>query len=38
MITKTGVSQASAKGEHISNLDDAFHIYINYGKKLYNAT
>lgn len=30
LITKTGGTQVLAKGENISNLDDAFHVYINY--------
>lgn len=29
-ITKTRGTQVFAKGENISNLDDTFHVYINY--------
>lgn len=30
LITKTEGTQASAKGENISNLHDAFHVYRSY--------
>lgn len=30
LITETGGTQVFAKGENISNLDDTFHVYINY--------